>query len=39
LIDKTLANVKSTDISSVEHILEVDSIARQEASILLKKMI
>jgi len=39
LIDKTLANVKSTDISSVEHIIEVDSIARQEASILLKKML
>lgn len=39
LIDKTLANVKSTDISSVEHILEVDSIARQEASILIKKML
>ena len=39
LIDKTLAKVKSTDISSVEHIIEVDSIARQEASILLKKML
>jgi 1-deoxy-D-xylulose-5-phosphate reductoisomerase len=39
LIEKTLANVKSTEISSVEHIIEVDSVARKEASILLKKML
>jgi 1-deoxy-D-xylulose 5-phosphate reductoisomerase len=39
LIDKTLAKVKSTEISSVEHIIEVDSIARKESSILLKKML
>ena len=37
LIEKTLFKVDDTQVNSVEHILEIDKLAREEANIILKK--
>ena len=39
LIEKTLLMVEAADISSVEHILEIDNLARIEANKILKIML
>ena len=39
LIEKTLFRAEAVDVSSVEHILEIDKLARIEASTILKKII
>jgi 1-deoxy-D-xylulose-5-phosphate reductoisomerase len=39
LIEKTLHRAEVADITSVEHILEIDNLARIEANKILKKMI
>ena len=37
LIEKTLLKAEATDINSVEHILEIDNLARIEANKILNK--
>ena len=39
LIEKTLLKASPTDVNSVEHILEIDNLARIETNKILKKMI
>ena len=38
LIEKTLLNAKTTKVNSVEHILEIDNLARIEANKILNKL-
>ena len=38
LIEKTLLMAEATDINSVEHVLEIDSLARLETNKILNKL-
>ena len=38
LIEKTLFKAKTTEVNSVEHILEIDNIARMETNTILQKL-
>jgi len=39
LIEETLLKAIATDVSSVDHILEIDILARKETNKIIKKMI
>ena len=38
LIEKTLLKAEAADVNSVEHILEIDNLARLEANNILNKL-
>ena len=38
LIEKTLLKAAAADVNSVEHILEIDNLARLEANNILNKL-